>query len=63
MDEMNLGKLKLSLLQAVEAYKFVRRRGSHIFQTVGSQMVVKLSALRAGRPPFTPRKIPGTHFC
>jgi hypothetical protein len=21
-----------------------------------------LSALRAGRPPFTPRKIPGTHF-
>jgi hypothetical protein len=27
----------------------VRRRGSHIFYGVGSQMVVKLSALRAGR--------------
>jgi hypothetical protein len=25
-------------------------------------MAVRLSALRAGRP-FTPRKIPGTHFC
>jgi hypothetical protein len=22
-----------------------------------------LSALRASRPPFTPRKIPDTHFC
>jgi hypothetical protein len=27
------------------------------------QMVMKLSALHPGRPPFTPRKIPGTHFC
>jgi hypothetical protein len=25
-------------------------------------MAVRLSALRASRPPFTPRKIPGTHF-
>jgi hypothetical protein len=25
-------------------------------------MAVRLSALRARRPPFTPRKIPGTHF-
>jgi hypothetical protein len=25
-------------------------------------MAVRLSALRAGRPPITPRKIPGTHF-
>jgi hypothetical protein len=41
----------------------VRRRGSHIFYTIGSQMAVRLSALRAGRPPFTPKKIPGTHFC
>jgi hypothetical protein len=32
------------------AYNFVRRRGSHIFWTVGTQMVVRLSALRAGRP-------------
>jgi hypothetical protein len=31
----------------------VRRRGSHIFQTIGSQMAVKLSASRFGRtlPP------------
>jgi hypothetical protein len=28
----------------------VRGRGSHIFQTIGAQMVVRLSALRAGRP-------------
>jgi hypothetical protein len=30
-------------------------------RTIGSQMSVRLSALRAGRP-LTPRKIPGTHF-
>jgi hypothetical protein len=35
----------------------VRRRGSHICQTVGSHTAVRLSALRAGRP-LTPRKIP-----
>jgi hypothetical protein len=29
---------------------FVRRRGSHIFYTIGSQMAVNLSALRAGCP-------------
>jgi hypothetical protein len=28
----------------------VRRRGSHTFQTIGSQMAVRLSALRVGRP-------------
>jgi hypothetical protein len=28
----------------------VRRRGFHIFYTVGSQKAVRLSALRAGRP-------------
>jgi hypothetical protein len=33
------------------------------FYKIGSQMSVRLAALRAGRPPFTPRKIPGTHFC
>jgi hypothetical protein len=32
----------------VEAW-VARRRGSHIFWTVGSQMEVKLSTLRAGR--------------
>jgi hypothetical protein len=38
--------------QAVEAHMVVRRRGSHIFKTIGSQMAVR-SALRAGRllPP------------
>jgi hypothetical protein len=40
----------------------VRGRGSHIFYTVCSQMVVKLSALGSDRP-LPPRKIPGTHFC
>jgi hypothetical protein len=35
---------------------------SQIFQTIGSQMAVRLSALRAGRP-LTPRNIPGTHVC
>jgi hypothetical protein len=43
-------------------HNVVRRRGSHIFQTIGSQIAVRLSDLRTGRP-LTPRKIPGTHFC
>jgi hypothetical protein len=46
----------------VEAHRVVRRRGFHIFKTIGSQMVVRLSALRTGRP-LPRRKIPGTHFC
>jgi hypothetical protein len=40
-------RAKLSLKQALEAHRVVRRRGFHIFYTVGSQMAVKLSALRA----------------
>jgi hypothetical protein len=36
----------------------VRRRGSHIFYTIGSEMAVMLSALRSGCP-----LPPGTHFC
>jgi hypothetical protein len=38
------------MLQTVKAHMFVRRRGSHIFETIGSQMAVRLSAPRAGRP-------------
>jgi hypothetical protein len=34
-------KVKLSLKQAVEAHRIVRRRGSHIFYTIGSQMAVR----------------------
>jgi hypothetical protein len=37
----------------METHRVVRRRGSNIFWTVGSQMAVMLLALRAGRtlPP------------
>jgi hypothetical protein len=34
----------------------------HFPLTIGSQMAVRLSALRAGSP-LPPRNIPGTHFC
>jgi hypothetical protein len=61
MNKNGVKTVKLSLQQAVEARRFVRRRGSHIFQTIGSQMAMRLSALRAGRP-LPPRKIPGTDF-
>jgi hypothetical protein len=37
------------------AHRIVRRRGSHIFYTIGSQMAMRLSALRAGRPLPTGR--------
>jgi hypothetical protein len=56
-------KAKLSLLQAVEAHEVLKRRGSHIFWTIGSNMAMRLLALRAVRPPFTPRNIPGAYFC
>jgi hypothetical protein len=36
--------------QAVEVHRVVRRRGSHIFETIDSQMAVRLPALRAGLP-------------
>jgi hypothetical protein len=41
----------------VEANRVLRRRGFNIFQKIGSQMAVRLSALRAGWPPFIPRDI------
>jgi hypothetical protein len=34
----------------MKAHRAMRRRGSHIFQTIGSRMAVRLSASRAGRP-------------
>jgi hypothetical protein len=34
----------------VEAHRVVRRRGSHIFWTIGSQMTVRLSALCTSHP-------------
>jgi hypothetical protein len=34
----------------MDAHKVVRRRDSHIFQKMGSQMAIKLSAVRSGRP-------------
>jgi hypothetical protein len=48
-DEYNTKKLKLSLQQAVEAYRVVWCRGSHVVQSIGPQMVVRLSTLHAGR--------------
>jgi hypothetical protein len=34
----------------MEAHRVVRHRRSHIFKKIGSQLAVRLSALRAGRP-------------
>jgi hypothetical protein len=43
-------RVKLFLQQFMEVHRVVRRRGSHTYLTIGSQMAVRLSALRAGRP-------------
>jgi hypothetical protein len=51
-------KVKLSLKEAVEAYRVVRCQGSHTFYTIHPQMEVT-SVLSAGRVSL-PRKIPGT---
>jgi hypothetical protein len=37
-SQMAVRLSKLSFLQAVEAQTIVKRRGSHIFYTIGSQM-------------------------
>jgi hypothetical protein len=42
----------------MKAHRGVRGRGSQI----GSQMAVRLSALRVGRA-LPPGNVPGTHFC
>jgi hypothetical protein len=57
---LNLPGAILPLKQSAEDYKVVRRRSSHILHTIDSQMTVWMSNLSAGRPPFTPRKIPGS---
>jgi hypothetical protein len=43
-------KVELCLQYAVETHRVVRRRGSHIFYTIGSQMLVSLKR----HPTFTP---------
>jgi hypothetical protein len=55
-------KVRLSLQQAVEACRVVRRRGSRIVETVNAEIAVRLSALHACRS-LTPTKIAGTYFC
>jgi hypothetical protein len=47
----------------VNKVKAVTLRGSYILWTIGSHMAVRLAALRQALAPFTPTKIPGTHFC
>jgi hypothetical protein len=47
---ISVKRKKLSLQQTAEAYRVVRTRGSHNFYNIDSQMAMKLSALRAGRP-------------
>jgi hypothetical protein len=46
----------------VEARSVVRCPGFHIFYTIGSQMAVSLSALRADRA-LLPRTFSGINFC
>jgi hypothetical protein len=43
------------LHQAVEAHMVVRRRNSHIFYTIGSQLNGEVVSL-ARRPPFAPQE-------
>jgi hypothetical protein len=52
---------KLSLEKVMESHRVVRRRGSRFLDNrlTDSGEVVSLMS----RPPFTPRKIPGIHFC
>jgi hypothetical protein len=45
-----LKKVKLSLQQAVKSHKVLRCWGSHIFYTIGSLLVVNLSASCPGSP-------------
>jgi hypothetical protein len=47
LKEINI---KLYLYQAVEDHIVMRRRGSHVFYTIDSQMAVWLSGLRDDHP-------------
>jgi hypothetical protein len=51
-------KGKVIPVQAVEALRFARVWGSHIFRFIDG--VKDVSPTR--RPLFTPKKLPGTHF-
>jgi hypothetical protein len=53
---------KLSMSQAVEAHRVARRRGSHIFYTIGSQISVRCQPYAPAGHPLPPRKIPGNSF-
>jgi hypothetical protein len=58
----NRGKKTILVTGHEGPYGCATSRLTYFLQTIGSQMAVRLSALRAGRPLPT-RKIPGTHFC
>jgi hypothetical protein len=58
----SIKNVKLSLQQAVKANRVETSRLPHFLLTIGSQVAVRLPALRTGRP-LPPRNIPGTHFC
>jgi hypothetical protein len=55
------GKGKAIPVTGHEGHRVVRRRDSHSLHTICSQMAEVVSLTHT--PPFTPRKIPGTHFC
>lgn len=55
-------KVMLSLLTGHGGLRAVRHQGSHIFLDNCIADGVKLVGLTP-QPPFTPGKIPGTHFC
>jgi hypothetical protein len=46
----------------VEVHGAERRRGSHIFYTIDSQIEARLTALRNGMPSFVPTKNSGINF-
>jgi hypothetical protein len=53
-------KVKLARWITVEAHRVVRRRGSQFLDNLDNGgEIISLTH----QPPFTPRKIPGAHFC